>query len=346
MEITQRIQHTRAPGKVITTLTLTAPDGATERYVATIDDEDIARFARALENSEGVPVEGCACDEVGVDAPGAPLWWWKAVSAKAEKKNVNDTKAMGEWWNRKTPDEREWARAMFRGVQNWGLESNPAAGHARLLEVGKKGRERILHRYKRGIWDAGRVAKKSGAIAAKVAPVALAVIPGIGPVAAGLAAVAITMASKIGSAKAMDIAASGLEQAAAIKGLKIPPQAKEMIGKLRGSARLTAADVAAEVGATKTAQQIIQQAKTQIAQLVPAARAPAVLAAANATRKRAVAYAAGKPLPPKAPPASRAPIDVIARARAGKVRSNKGGAVTPRELADASASGRVFFLTA
>jgi hypothetical protein len=355
METTTRIDFERKPGLVTAILTLTAPSGASTRYVATVDDDDMRDFTQALAEGESAP----DAENVGVSAPGASLWWWKAVSAKALGKAVNDEKARAAWWNGMTPDKREWSRAMFRGVQAWGLEGDPAAGHAQLLKVGKEGRERILHRYKRGLWDAGRVSKKAGDIALTVAPIVLAAIPGIGPVAAGAAALAIAAARKVAAGKAMDVAAIALEAGAKASGQEIPPALKEVVAKLGASSRLSVADAAQAAGAPNAAKVFAKRAAEHVAKRLAPAKAREVLLKANDSRKRVAALAEGRKLSPMPPPGSkasakRAPApapsqrapDVLARARAGKLRSNQGGKVSPAELVKAAASGRVFFVSA
>ncbi len=66
---------------------------------------------------------------------------------------------------------------------------------------------------------------------------------------------------------------------------------------------------------------------------------------ANAKRKSIEAMAAGKQAPAAANH-QRAESSVLAAARAGRLRSNKGGAVAPDTLINAARSGRVFWVTA
>jgi hypothetical protein len=127
---------------------------------------------------------------IGVTAPEASEWWWRARSARALRKSPDDLAARAAWWNAKSPAEREYDRAMYLGVKAWGLLDKPDQAYAQLMKVGKGGRQRILHRYKTGLWTVTRSIKKVAApvldIASKVLPIATTMFPMLAPL--GMAA--------------------------------------------------------------------------------------------------------------------------------------------------------------
>lgn len=307
-------------GGITAILTLTDDEGKIDVYRAAVDPEELAAFA----NEIGDPDDDL--NEVGVDAPGAADWWWSAISARALGFDPNDkspraVEARQKWWNGKSGNQREYDRAMYLGVKNWGLLNEPAKAIARLKAVGKRGRERIHHRYRGGLWDAGRVAKKVGNVALKVAPAVLAAVPGIGVALGPAAMAAINLAQKVASSKVMKTASAAIKAEA-------KPGKLSQAQVLGAAARLAAAEVAADSGSARVAKKLIAAARKE-------APGAGLFDAANALRKN-VAKVATKPRK----------VDLVRTARAGRVTSNQGGTVTAAQLAAADKSGRVFYVNA
>jgi len=320
MPASRHIAFEHYDGGLTAVLTLTDEAGQVEVYRAAVDPDELSAFADEI----GDPDEDMS--EVGVDAPGAPDWWWSAISARAlgfdpKDKSPRAQAAREKWWNKdKDGNQREYDRAMYLGVKNWGLLDKPAEAIARLKAVGKKGRQRIHHRYRGGLWDAGRVAKKVGNVALKAAPAVLAAVPGIGVALGPAASAAINLAQKVASSKVMKVASAAIKAEA-------KPGRLSQAQMLGAGARLTAAEVAADSGSDKVAKKLIAAARKE---------APgSVFDAANALRKN-VAKVAAKPRK----------VDLIRTAKAGKVTSNKSGKVTAAQLAAADKSGRVFYVHA
>lgn len=319
----KQLRFEQRGSEFVAVLTLTLPGGERKEYVAMLGPDEVQRFAASLDRSDSI--EGRAlmrrAREIGVDAPGAREWWWRATSARAlgfspDDKSPAALAAYDTWWNKnpKGKDWREDARATYLAFR---AEKNPATGKALYLDPpaalawwqsrGKERRRQIIHRYRRGPWDAGRVAKDVGKVALDVAPLVLTAVPGIGPVVGP----ALLVIKQLASAKVLDIAGK------ALKGSNVGKE-------LGATAKLVGADVALRAGAPKTAAKLIKRAKL--------AAPAAALKAADVTRAN-IGRVAEKP-------------DVIALARAGQLRSNAGGKVSESELRAAASSGRVFYIAA
>lgn len=125
--------------------------------------------------------------------------------------------------------------------------------------------------------------------------------------------------------KALDLAAKSLRTVA-------PAQAS----KLDATAKLSLASIANGLGAPASAAKLANAAK----RAAPAA----VLAQANASRKRIEAAFGNGPAPSSPLHKTGGAAEIVALARRGRVRSSTGGAVTPEQLLAAANAGRVFYV--
>lgn len=312
------ISYDAVDGTIAATLTITDDDGTVETFTESVTPDELSAFGATLERDPAAnAVAGVRlrrASEIGVDAPGAADWWWNAVSARAlgfdpADKSARALAAKDKWWNKdKDGNQREYDRAMYLGVKNWKLLDQPALAIARLKEVGKRGRERIHHRYRRGPWDAGRVTKDVGKVAMDVAPIVATFIPAIGPIVGP----ALMVVKQLAAAKVFTKGGASRAARGIIK------EANEM----KATGTLLAADVANNAGAPASALKLLKRAKAQ-------ASGPA-LKAADVTRGKVVDVA------------QRPDIKMLAKA--GRVQSSKGGKVTLSDLKRAAGEGRVFYV--
>jgi hypothetical protein len=116
------------------------------------------------------------------------------------------------------------------------------------------------------------------------------------------------------------------------------------------SGKLGAASHAAAFGKAAAARLLTNHALVDAHALTgnDKARAAALLNVANAKRLGIEALAAGKPAQKVIAKAKAkgAHADVVAAARAGRLRSNHAGDVSPAELLHAAKAGRVFWVQA
>lgn len=175
----------------------------------------------------------------------------------------------------------------------------------------------------------------------------------------------------IASSKVFKIAAKGLAIIAPALG-PLAPAALGAAGAMGVASHLASAGNAASAGLKVAAKALTGAAVNDAKRLTKTPQAAAsLLKIANAKRKGAEAIAEGKPTPRSSPPARPTPrpapaparaaapkpaarpalppprsgADVIAAARAGRLRSNKGGAVSRSALLAAHNAGRVFWLS-
>jgi type IV secretory pathway TrbL component len=171
------------------------------------------------------------------------------------------------------------------------------------------------------------------------------------------------LAKKVASSKVFALAASGLALAAPLLG-PIAPAALGAAAGLGVAAKLAKAGVAAAHGAKAVADELTAAAASDAKRLTTTpAGAAALLAAANKKRLGAekIANSARENVAPKSAPArpsNAAPArcasatqfppmsegDLLARARAGRVRSNDGAAVSTSQLLAAHQQGRIFWV--
>jgi hypothetical protein len=192
----------------------------------------------------------------------------------------------------------------------------------------------------------------------KVAASGLALAaPLLGPVApAALAAAAgMGVASKL--AHAGVAAAKGAKKLSASLTASAAADARKLTKTPAGAASLLATANKRRLGAEKLADGGSSPPPPAAA---PAPKAPAARPAARAARAVPAAPPAKAPaapapaaparapslaLPPRTAPANLSGADLLARARAGRVRSNDGRPVTDAELLAAHAQGRIFWVS-
>lgn len=174
------------------------------------------------------------------------------------------------------------------------------------------------------------------------------IVKGIGKVAKG----AVHVVKEVVGSKVMQVAAKGLAVIAPALG-PLAPAALATSATLGIAGKLAKAGIASKHGAKSVAKVITDGAIKDAAKLTKTASgAAALLKQANKKRTALEKIAAknkskSKPAAKSKPivkPASGKPSNVIAAARAGRVRSNKGGKVSSAELLRASQSGRVFWV--
>lgn len=161
------------------------------------------------------------------------------------------------------------------------------------------------------------------------------------------------VAKEVVTSKVFQAAAIGL--VAAVPGLgAIAAPALAAAATLQTGAKLLKASGLAKRGEHEQARQATTDA---VASARKASKTPeetkAIVDAANVKRKNVELLAAvGRPdrIAPRVRPSSsssaRGPVDVLEAARAGKLRSNKGGEITSAELLAAHKAGRVFWVAA
>jgi hypothetical protein len=164
---------------------------------------------------------------------------------------------------------------------------------------------------------------------------------GLGGAVKGIAKVA----KKVVTSKVMQTAAKGLAMVAPALG-PMAPAAIAVSGGIGVAGKLLASKTAQSVGATLASNQIAQSAVADAKALTksPVAFKGLMNIASNKANNalKLVAKVATSPQAAAASPSN----DVMALARAGRIRSNQGGQVTPAQLTAAAGSGRLFFLAA
>lgn len=175
------------------------------------------------------------------------------------------------------------------------------------------------------------------------------------------------LAKKVVNSKVFKVAATGLAVAAPLLG-PIAPAALGAAAAMGVASKLAKAGVAAAKGAKKVSQALTASAARDAKKLTRTPRGAAqLLAVANRRRLGAEALAEGKPkrkplrftrkrakprkaAAPTAPALAAAPAkmgegELLKRARLGRVRSNKRGAVTDRQLLQAHRAGRIYWVS-
>lgn len=174
------------------------------------------------------------------------------------------------------------------------------------------------------------------------------------------------VAKEVAASKVFQVAAIGLVTAVPGLGAVAGP-ALAAAATLQSGAKLLKASGLAKRGDSDRARTLTSEAvaSAQKASKTPQ-EAKAILEVANAKRKNIEALAAlGRPSrtrpsssstlarrpapapkPAPKPASSRGASDVLEAARLGKLRSNRGGAITPDDLLQAHAAGRVFWVAA
>jgi hypothetical protein len=141
----------------------------------------------------------------------------------------------------------------------------------------------------------------------------------------------------------MQTAAKGLALAAPALG-PLAPAALAVSGGIGVAGKLLASKHAASIGAPLAAQALQNSAiadATKIAPSASSARGLLTIATAKANSALNLAHSAMS-----SPAPSASSNDILAMARAGRVRSSQGGPVTPTQLQAAARASRVFFIHA
>lgn len=108
---------------------------------------------------------------------------------------------------------------------------------------------------------------------------------------------------------------------------------------LQTSSRLASAEIAHKAGAPRAAAKIALRTFGEVSRAASSpAAARSLITAAKKTARNVASVAARKPSP------ATKKADVVAIARAGRIRSTKGGKVSPAELQAAARAGRLFFI--
>jgi len=175
--------------------------------------------------------------------------------------------------------------------------------------------------------------------------------PLLGPIAPAAlgAAAAMGVASKL--AKAGVAAAKGASKLSAALTVSAANDAKKLTTTPAGAAALLDAANKRRLGAEKLADgpkppaaPPAPRASAKRPAVRPAARAAQAVPAANLARASAPSAPAALPAPRTAP-ANLSGSDLLARARAGRVRSNNGQPVTDAELLRAHGQGRIYWVS-
>jgi hypothetical protein len=174
------------------------------------------------------------------------------------------------------------------------------------------------------------------------------------------------LAAKVASSKVFKLAAAGLAAAAPLLG-PIAPVALAAAGGMAVASKLAKAGVAAAKGAASVAQALTQSAAKDAVRLTGSAdgaralldlankrrlgaeqvaeRTPAAAPSSSSSAARAP-MARARMLAPASSPAARSPTnDLLARARAGLVRSSSGAPVSEAQLLAAHRAGRIFWVS-
>ncbi|SRR6266545_4507559 len=160
------------------------------------------------------------------------------------------------------------------------------------------------------------------------------------------------LAKKVASSKVFALAAKGLAVAAPLLG-PLAPAALGASAGLGVAAKLAKGSVAAAHGAKSVAAALTKSAIADARKLTKTpAGAKSLLADANKTRVNTEKVIEAQPEKKRAPAARSAPAaarsgseaDLLARARAGRVRSNSGAPVNASQLLAAHREGRVYWV--
>jgi len=330
-ELTQRLDFVDMPdGSVTAALTVALPNGRSRVFRTRVDDIDLEELAAVFRSAER-PI-------IGVSAPGAAEWFWTGVVAASLGKNPAWGKDGEAWWQSLGSDKREALRAQLLAMQ----AGSPARGKdpkrdlAWWESLGKDKRQSLRRRYTGDTSLLGTITSAAKSVVSS--PVAMAINP-LGALATKhaidnpeqtLSLIPGGAAAGAGAKAALKLAATTKLMQGAAKQLE--STSKPLAATLDTTGRLAAAKLAGAAGAKNAQLSILQNARQATSKL-PAAVAKSVMDAATSKANKAKALA-------EQPSAT----DVLAHARAGKVRSNKGGKVNAAELRKAAKAGRVFFV--
>lgn len=150
------------------------------------------------------------------------------------------------------------------------------------------------------------------------------------------------IAKKIVTSKVMQTAAKGLAMVAPALG-PLAPAALAVSGGIGIAGKLLASKTAQSVGAPLASQALAESAMTDARTITKSSAGLSGLLNIASHKAMNAFHLVDKLAKPGGSGGSG---DVLALARAGKVRSNQGGAVTQAQLTAAAGSGRLFFLAA
>jgi hypothetical protein len=352
--VAEVITTENADGSVTTTVI-----EAGRRFSGTTTPQEAARLALALFGASVGFATNCF-PRVGAskrvrDYTHAALIAWDTLTPAQQQQH----RTPENWWKAIGKDARVSSRASFAAMKAERPDDTAKGARDWWGGLSTKSRQRLRERYSPGYGDdlfddLQKIVKPVAQVLQQIAPAARA-IPGFGPViAAGIQQGAAAAASISDPKEALAMLAGGpnaLKALSLVRGAsvsKVLGQAANELAqvapatsaKLDATSKLNMSSIAAGIGAP-SAQKLVTQARqsvtNRLAKAGPpsAAQVASVLAQANNGRKAL--------LRTNAAPVEAASI--IERARAGRVRSSRGGPVSPAELAAAAAAGRVFFVS-
>jgi hypothetical protein len=365
----QVITEEHADGSVTTTV---IENG--RRWSDRISPQEAARLALALLGGSTVGYFGdgfCrrdmagACFGVGAtnkvrvrDYSAPANFSWDSLSRADQAKYGG---SIDRWWRAIGKDARVSTRASFAAMRAEVPDMTPAQARAWWGGLAVKTRQRLREKHSPGYGDdffddIKKVVDPIAKTIEKLAPIAEQ-IPGFGPmVAQGIRQGAQTAQAISNPAEALLVLSGGPvglqaggSAIALVKGASVSKvldrAAKDLAAaapaasnKLAATSKLNLASMAAGLGVPASAEQLARKATGELMKSakegkISAKQAGELLSQAKAAKDRLMTAAAA--------PGSRELID---RARMGRVRSNRGGTVTPAELAAAAAAGRVFYV--
>ncbi len=315
----QRIDFARLPdGSVEATLTVTLPEGKVFRFKGAAADEigaeltPLEKHDWSLWQKYQAAARNVRGNRIGAGGSLAPrVTYADAVKIEALRKKLR-SELLSKW--RLRPDPRVPMRNDKNGYAYWGPSY-------------LKNREELYTPGAVPLKEIGKALKKVATIKtlAIAAGSLLTAVPILGPVvgpAALAAATAIGVTEKL--FKAGDAAAKG---------------AKDIAKVLTSDAVKDAARLTKTPAAAKDLLHIANTKRKNLEKLIDGAASAAQKAAKAAAAKPPTA----RPAAPK--PAPKKHSDVLAAARAGRLRSNQGGNISQAALVAAANNGRVFWVS-
>jgi hypothetical protein len=158
---------------------------------------------------------------------------------------------------------------------------------------------------------------------------------------------ALADVKKVVTSKVFRIAASALATAIPVVGPIVGPALYAASSALGVAGKLISAGVHAARGSKSVAQQLTSDAMADAKLLTSSPEAAQALVSIANGKRKAVETLAAPTKPATRPPVVTAPKksdDVLAAARAGRLRSNRGGSITPAQLQAAADGGRIFWV--
>jgi hypothetical protein len=329
---------------------------AGRRYVTTVTPQEAAALAVTLLGGSSVGHCGDVCrSDVGGPCYGigalarvrdytAPAnFGWDQLTPAVQKKYGND---INRWWKALGKDNRVSSRASFAALKAERPNDTPAEASKWWGSLAVRSRQRLREKYTKGYGDdffddVQSVITPIAKVVKEAAPIA-SLIPGYGPVIAqGIRNGADAAMSITDPKKALAYMAGGeggLKALALVRGASVSKTLSAAAKDLAAIAP-AASGKPAGLGSPASAQQFAATAQSTIARAakqggLTAAQAGQLLSQANTARKKILASSA-----------TPGPLELADFARRGRVRSSRGGAVTPAELAAAQAAGRVFYVS-